>query len=191
MRWHVAGLEMDGGGAVVVARDEPVQDLGQEAPLLGAQPAHDAEVDGNDAAFLVDQQVALVHVGVKEAIAHGVAQERLQRGEAQFPQIVAGGFQGCVIGNRDAVDPFERENAERGAAPIDCRDAEASKLGRADPWRCCRPSPRSQQPPAACPFRFRPNAPGSPPRPRAAGAASADGSARSGAQRRNSCRDRA
>ena len=31
----------------------------------------------------VDQQVALVHVGVEEAIAHGVAQERAQHGEAE------------------------------------------------------------------------------------------------------------
>ncbi len=85
MRRHVAGLEMDGGGAVVVARDEAVQDLGEEAPLLGAEPAHDAEVDGDDAALLVDQQVALVHVGVEEAVAHGVAQERAQRGEAELP----------------------------------------------------------------------------------------------------------
>ena len=34
MRRHVAGLEMHLGGAVIVAGDEAVEDLGEEAPLL-------------------------------------------------------------------------------------------------------------------------------------------------------------
>ena len=120
---------MDGGGAVIVARDEAVQDLGQETPLLGPEPPHDAEVDRDDAALPVDQQVALVHVGVEEAVAHGVAQERAQRREAERLEIVARGFQRGVIGDRDAVDPFQRQDAAGGAAPVDGRHAEAAKLG--------------------------------------------------------------
>ena len=45
VRRHIAGLEMHLGGALVVAGDEAVQDFGEEAALLRAEPAHDAEVD--------------------------------------------------------------------------------------------------------------------------------------------------
>ena len=62
-------------------------------------------------ARLVDQQVALVHVGVEEAVAHGVAQEGAQDGEAQRLQVEAGGAQRGVIRDRDAVDPFQRQHA--------------------------------------------------------------------------------
>ena len=75
MRRHVAGFEMDGGSAIVIARDEAVQDFREKAALGQAQPAHDAEVDGDDLAAVVDEQIALVHVGMKEAVAHGVAKE--------------------------------------------------------------------------------------------------------------------
>ena len=37
LRRHVAGLEMHLGGAAVVAGDEAVEDLGEEAPLLRAR----------------------------------------------------------------------------------------------------------------------------------------------------------
>ena len=67
-----------------------MQDLGQEAALLGPEPAHDAEIDGDDVARLVDQQVALVHVGMEKAVAHGVAQERAQHREPERLQVDAG-----------------------------------------------------------------------------------------------------
>ena len=126
MRRHVAGLEVDECGAAVVAGDEAVQDLGQEAALHGAEPAHDAEVDGDDGARLVDQQVALVHVGVEEAVAHGVAQERAQDREAQRLQVVAGGNKRGAIRDRHAVDPFQRQHALGGAAPVDAGHAQAA-----------------------------------------------------------------
>ena len=46
---YVAGLEMDPRHMQVVARDEAVEDLGQEAPLPRAEPPHDAEIDGREA----------------------------------------------------------------------------------------------------------------------------------------------
>jgi hypothetical protein len=57
---HIARLKMDACGAAIVARDEAMQDLGQEAALLGPQAPHDAEVDGNDLAGRVDQEIALM-----------------------------------------------------------------------------------------------------------------------------------
>ena len=52
-RWtcgHVARLEMDFRDPPIVAPDEAEQDLGEEAALLPAEAAHDAEIDRDDAA---------------------------------------------------------------------------------------------------------------------------------------------
>ena len=80
---HVSGPEMNLRRAAVVAMDQPMQDFGEEAALAGPEPPHDAEIDRNHRAVLLDEQVALVHVGVEEAVAHGVAQERLQHCHAE------------------------------------------------------------------------------------------------------------
>ena len=93
------------------------------------EPAHDAEVDGDDAPLLVDEQVALVHVGVEEAVAHGVTQERAQRREARAPSDRARRPQRRVIGDRDAVDPLQRQHALGRAAPVDLGHAKGA-VGR-------------------------------------------------------------
>ena len=76
---HIAGLEMHLGDAAVVAGDEAVEDFGEEAAFLLAEPSRDAEVDGNDGAVGLDEQVARMHVGMEEAVAQRVAQERLDQ----------------------------------------------------------------------------------------------------------------
>jgi hypothetical protein len=76
------------GHAPVVPRDEAVQDLGEEAPLLQPEAPHDAEIDGDDAALIVDEQIAGMHVAVEEAVAHGVAQEGLHQSATDRLQIV-------------------------------------------------------------------------------------------------------
>ena len=43
--------------------------LGEEQPLLRPEPAHDAEIDRDQPALRVDEQIARMHVGVKEAVA--------------------------------------------------------------------------------------------------------------------------
>ena len=91
-RWiarHVARLEMHLGDALIVALDEAVENFGEEAPLLAAEPAHDAEIDRDDAALGVDEEIALMHVGVKEAVAQGVAQERLDQRAPELGRIEA------------------------------------------------------------------------------------------------------
>ena len=123
-RGHVARLEMDLGDAQIVAADEAVEDLGEKAALLAAEPAHDAEIDGDDPALGVDEKIALVHVGVEEAVAQGVAQERLDqrarqrwRIEPEFGRDAPGSASG------DAVDPLHRHHFARRAVPVDRRRA--------------------------------------------------------------------
>ena len=70
---HIAGVEMHLRRALIVAGDEAEQDFGEEAPLLRPEPSHDAEVDRDQPAVVVDEQIAGMHVGVEEAVAqaHG------------------------------------------------------------------------------------------------------------------------
>ena len=88
-------------------------------------PPHDAEIDGDDAALIVDEQIPRMQVGVEEAVAHGVAQEGPHQPRAERLQIMALRAQSFVIGDRNAVDPFERQYAPRAPAPIDVRHAKA------------------------------------------------------------------
>ena len=77
-----------------------------------------------------------MHVGVEEAVAHRVREEAAQDDEAELAAIVAGGVERGVVGDRDPVDPFERQHALGGAQPIDVGHAEA--FGRRDVLRHLR-----------------------------------------------------
>ena len=94
---HVAGLEMHFGDAQVVARDEAVEDFGEEAPLLLAEPAGDAEIDRDDRAVGLDEQIARMHVGMEEAVAQRVAQEGLDEVGGDRLEVVAGGAQALDV----------------------------------------------------------------------------------------------
>ena len=97
MRRYVAGVEMDLRGAPIVAGDEAVQNFGQETSLLVPEPAHDAEVDGDQLAARVHEQIARVHVGVKKAVAHGLTQKTLDHGATQPRQVKLFGHQRGTI----------------------------------------------------------------------------------------------
>ena len=66
---------------------KPQQNLGEEAPLLQAEPSHDAEIDRDEAALIVEEQIAGMHVGVEEAVAQRVAQETLDHLAAEVLEI--------------------------------------------------------------------------------------------------------
>ena len=124
VRRHVTRPEMHLRGAHVVAGDEAMQDLGKEAALLGPEAPHDAEVDRHQPPVSVDEQVARVHVGMKEAVAHGVLQEGAHHGEAEGLAVDAGGRQPRIVGEAHAVNPLDRQHAARGSLPIDLGNAE-------------------------------------------------------------------
>src|SRR6202022_755047 len=114
MPGHVAGLEMHLGDAAIVAGDESQENFGEEAPLLHAEPAHDAEIDGNKPAGLVEEQIAGVHVGMEETVAQRMAQETLDYLAPEFAQIDLRLLEPRMIPQRDAVDPFHRQHIMRG-----------------------------------------------------------------------------
>ena len=123
LAWHVAGLEMDLAHPQIVAGDEAIEDLGQEHAFLRPEPPDDTEVDGNQVAGAIHEQVSLVHVGMKEAVADGMAQEALDHRVAQLHEVEALGTQRLDIGNRRAIDPLGGQHFAPGAFPIDLRHA--------------------------------------------------------------------
>ena len=149
---HIAGLEMHLGGAPVVAGDEAVEDLGEEAPLLRPEPAHDAEVDRDQVAVGVDEQVARMHVGVEEAVAQRVAQEGLDHRARQLLEIEALRLRAAARSvQRNAVDPFERQHVR---AVRSQSTAGTRKSG--SPW-CSPPSRTARRLRAAGPSRCAPS----------------------------------
>ena len=48
---------------------KPWIDFGEETSLLQPETAHDAEIDRGEPPRAIDEQVSLMHVGVKEAVA--------------------------------------------------------------------------------------------------------------------------
>ena len=120
---------MDLGHPPVVAANESIEDLGEEPPLLAAEPPHDAEIDRDDAPFSVDEEIALVHVGVEKAVAQRVAQERLDQRAGELGRVEAECGEARGIAERRPVDPFHRQRGAGRAVPIDLRRAKPRIVG--------------------------------------------------------------
>ena len=121
---NITGVEMHLGRPVIVARDEAKQDFREEAPLLRPQTPHDSEIDCDQPCFVIDEQVAGMHVGVKETVAQGVPQKTLDHIAAERSQIEALRFKRPVVTQADAIDPFQGEHLAGGAVPVDNGHAE-------------------------------------------------------------------
>ena len=90
-----------------------------------AEPAHDAEIDRDEAALGVDEEVPGMHVGVEEAVPDRVAQEGLDDRAAERGPVVAGGLDRREVAEADAVDPLRREHVAGGQVPFGPRHPEA------------------------------------------------------------------
>ena len=73
---------------------------------------------------IVDEQIARMHVGVKEAVAQRVAEKCLDQRAGELRQVEALGDETCAVRQRRGVDPFQRQDFLGGAIPIDRRHAE-------------------------------------------------------------------
>ena len=109
---------------MVVAADEAVQDFGEEPPLLAPEPAHDAEIDGDERAVVVDEEISRMHVGVEKAVAQRVRKKLWMSARASARGSNPSAARRARIGERHPVDPFHRHHFARGAVPVDRRRAE-------------------------------------------------------------------
>ena len=134
---HVARLEMHLGDAPIIARDEAVEDLREEAPSLLTEPAHDAEIDG-------DQRVlARPRTGFPGCMsawkkpgarAPGAGRDWMTMRASASP-VMARGFDFRDLRKRHAVDPFERSAPPSRCAPNRRSGTRKSRIV----VRCSRP----------------------------------------------------
>src|SRR5476651_665570 len=103
-RRHIAGLEMHLRRAQIVARNETVKNLRQKPPLLRLQSPHDSEIDRDQPAVVIDEQIARMHVGVEKAIAQRMTQESLDHRASKLRQIEAFLLEFRAVGKWRAVD---------------------------------------------------------------------------------------
>ena len=122
VRRDVLRLEMDFRDAPVIAGDQAIEDFGEPHPRAAVDPAHDPEIDRADAAVGEREEIAVVEVGVEEAVDHGLAQEGADERRGKRVAIMAGRDQRLAVVELDAVEPFERQHAARGSAPVDLRN---------------------------------------------------------------------
>ena len=118
----VLRLEMDFGDAAIIARRQPVEDFRQPLPRLPVDPAHNPEIDRRDRPVRSHEQIALMHVGVKIAVADRLFEKGQHQPFGQIGQIMA--LRDQLFGARDlgAVDPFDRHHPAIGAIPINLRN---------------------------------------------------------------------
>ena len=188
-RWtceDVARLEMDLRDALVVAADEAEQDLGEEPALLAPEPAHDAEIDGDDAAILVDEEISLMHVGVEKPVAQRVAQEGLDQGPAPAPA----GRSPAPRGARDRRGE-RRRSIPSSSLRASCGPSRPPARGFPGRRASSRRIPRRPRPRGGNPSPCAPSAPASRRPGRGAGAELRAQRARPAARRRTCPRDRA
>ena len=70
---------------------------------------------------LVDEEIPLVHVGVKEAVAQRMAEEGLDQRPGERARIVAERRQAVRVGERNSLDPLHRHDFAGRAVPVDRR----------------------------------------------------------------------
>ena len=163
---HVARLEVHLRHPLVVAVQEADQDLGVDPAGIGVDPPHDAEVERDQRPVRPELQVALVHVGVEEAVAQRVGQEGLDDPLRQPHQVGAARPQRREVAEVDARSPTPA-SAPAGPRPARSPPAPGSP-GRARCWRRTRPRPPPPSGGRARPAP-RPRSGGSPPSAAAAG----------------------
>ena len=110
---------MNLGDAAVIARGQAIEDFGEPVARLPVDPPHDPEIDRRDRPVGLHEQIALVHVGVKEALGDRLAQEGVDEVRRQGLHVVPRGDQLVAVRNLDALNPIERHHAIRGAVPVD------------------------------------------------------------------------
>ena len=97
---------------------------------LAVEPAHDAEIDDRDRAVGVDEHIAGMQIGVKEAVAEHLVEERARPPCCSSAiDIVPGGEQRRAVVDPDAGDALGGQHRAPGAPPIDPRHAKARVAG--------------------------------------------------------------
>ena len=98
-------------------RIKPNRIFGIGAAGIGIDPAHDAEIEGDDPAIRRDLHIALVHVAVKEPVAQRVAQEQRQHAGAKLAPVNAKRIQRGIVAHGHTFGPAQRHHAALRQVP--------------------------------------------------------------------------
>src|SRR5690606_29475533 len=116
---YIACLEMDFGDAHIIARDEAIKDFGKEAALMRRDPPHNAKIHRDNIACGVNEEISLMHVGMKKAVPHRMYEEGLDDEAAKPGHVMACRNECIAVRSGNAVDPFHRYDAPRCPLPVD------------------------------------------------------------------------
>ena len=118
------------GNLAVIAGQKAGQHVGQEIAGLLVEPAHDAEIDRDDAALGVHEGVARMHVGMEEAVPEHLIEEGGGGLAQDFRGVQPHFLQRFQIVDPGAAHPLDGHDPRGGPAPVHGRDPEARIVGK-------------------------------------------------------------
>src|SRR6185437_13524871 len=89
----------------------------------------DAEIDNDDRARGVDEEIARVEIGVKKAVAEDLIEEGARGVRHDGVYVVPRGNEPLTVIDADAADALERQHLAAGATPIDLGHVKGRVLG--------------------------------------------------------------
>ncbi len=133
MTRHPSGLDVQFGHPAVVAPEEGEEVLRQVVLVELGQRADDAEVERDVAvevgAFTTDQDVARMHVGMKEAMAEHLREEDLDAFARQLLQVDAGLAHLVHASDRNAVHALHRQHVHGAGTPVHLGHPQQTRVG--------------------------------------------------------------
>ncbi len=113
---------------VVVPLKEGKEVLRQIALVFRIQTAHDAEIHGDVSAVIGHEDVAGMHVGVKEVVLERLGEEDLHPPFRKPLQFDAGRLDGLDIGNGDPGDTFHHQDVAPDVWPVNLGDVDQRRV---------------------------------------------------------------
>ncbi len=110
MLGHPFRLHVQFGDAAVIAVEESEEVLRQIALVLGAQRAHDAEIDGDVLSLRADEDVARMHVSVEEVVAEHLGEEDLHAAFGELLEVDVMAAQRVDVADGNAVDTLHHHD---------------------------------------------------------------------------------
>ena len=122
---HPARVDMQLGDPVIIALEKREKILGEIMLVPGTQRADNPEVHRDIAGLRrvadIDENIAWVHVGVKEVVLEHLGEKYFHTVLGQFLHIRAGGVQRVHVADRHAADALHDQDIEAAILPVHLR----------------------------------------------------------------------
>ena len=115
--------------ALVVAAEEGEEVLRQVVLVAVGQRPDDAEIEGDVAAVRGNEDVARMHVGMKEAVAEDLREKDLDPGCREFRQADTIGAEPVDLRNRRPLHPLHDHDGPRAVVPVHLGHDQQRRVG--------------------------------------------------------------